>query len=423
MKIGYAKLGRSWNLDINKASTVGGDIDCIRLLNRLSNKYKDSEIILVGRNSAELPQKLGYSENVINPWYNNWKCPTMDVKSDYMSNFDIIKKFVDTIQGTFNELDAIVLWLGQHGGANSPIPLLGTSWDDGLFAKSQVSFLNYCAYLLYAINNTKLEPIMLCPDPRNYIKFRELSRPFKYPCLAQYTVTKTVKHEQFNKKVSIEDLHTFGGVLEDSVWVNKVDYVYSGLEMTALDDPSKIKFNDIKPEHLLGLIVNENQKKGRYNRLKYIKGLYNKANSLGKDKPLIYGSWSNESQAELGQIIEPIKFNEYYNTLKKFKYTWTLPASSSGWLTAKLWECFATGVICFIHPIYDFYNFSLEKYPELRYSLSAKDSDEVYNKINFFENNPQQYEKVKLLCRHIFEEHFEKYNGGLTLIEDRLCTE
>jgi len=31
----------------------------------------------------------------------------------------------------------------------------------------------------------------------------------------------------------------------------------------------------------------------------------------------------------------------------------TLPATASGWATAKPWECFNAGTICFAHPDYD----------------------------------------------------------------------
>jgi hypothetical protein len=42
-----------------------------------------------------------------------------------------------------------------------------------------------------------------------------------------------------------------------------------------------------------------------------------------------------------------------YETISRWRCTLTTPASGSGWATAKPWESFLAGVICFAHPAYD----------------------------------------------------------------------
>ena len=54
MRIGYSKIGRSWCLDPAKASTVGGDLDQIRLLKRLAHKHPEHEFFLIGRGRIEI---------------------------------------------------------------------------------------------------------------------------------------------------------------------------------------------------------------------------------------------------------------------------------------------------------------------------------------------------------------------------------
>ena len=67
----------------------------------------------------------------------------------------------------------------------------------------------------------------------------------------------------------------------------------------------------------------------------------------------MYGHWCEASQATLGRRIDPIALSEVDRTLQKWLTTMTFPASGTGWATAKPWECFKAGTLCFKHPEYD----------------------------------------------------------------------
>lgn len=115
MKIGYGKIGRSYNLDIGKATSVGGDSDVLNLLMRLAKQHPEHEFILVGKNSGEVPQTFGFPDNVINPWTEwkkDWKMPTDPKDAD-----KAVEMFRRISGNLHEELDAMIVWAGQHGSA------------------------------------------------------------------------------------------------------------------------------------------------------------------------------------------------------------------------------------------------------------------------------------------------------------------
>lgn len=418
MKIGYAKLGGSFSLNESKVSPNGGEIDIIRCLRRLSEEYPNDEIVLVGKNSGEHPLELGYNRNVINPWHKaQFKLPTLRHTQDPKEMQALIKNQVDQLKPYFENLDAIVIWLGAHGSSNIPLPLSGKNWyDNESLAKPLVAFINYCSYLLLSLDNLKCEPIFLCPDPRNTIKFSELRKRLKYPVIAQYNDVRNIKHDQYcqspeewdkrEAELKIEDPE---GYREGSKWMSKATYIYSGLEFTSLNAPKEVK--PFKTD-LFGIISNENLKSNTCPRIKFIKEIIETF-----EDPVIHGKWSKESQKELGKVIVPIHYTDFYSTLGSFKYTWTLPASGSKWCTAKIWECFMNKTLCFIHPRYDEQNHALKNYPEIRKALTASSAKEVKEKIDKLEAKPEVYENLINKCYNIFVEQFNHYEGGLRHIK------
>ena len=189
--IAYGKIGRSWNLDPRKASTVGGDLDVQRGLTRLATQFPDDTIVLLGRNSGEDPHTLGYPPNIINPWayaiYSEtpWKMPAVKDFDAFITRWREMSDMLITGEER-HRVTHIVLWVGQHGSSNMPIPQIGQDWGAGPVTNPQISAMNYGSYLLDFVNRSGLEPILLVPDPRNYLKCRDLKNPLRQPILAQY---------------------------------------------------------------------------------------------------------------------------------------------------------------------------------------------------------------------------------------------
>lgn len=430
MIVGYSKLGRSWNLDPAKASTVGGDMDCIRLLMRLAWDNPQHTFLLVGRNSGEDPQTLGYPHNVVNPWVDRWYHPGAQWKEIKAKGKPFVDQWLDDWREVSAdvELDRHVMWLGQHGTSNSCIPNIGHDWGDGEFTTPQASMLNYCGYLLDVVRRTGVAPILLCPDPRNYVKSRELITGPEGRIIAQYEQVRPLKCEQFDTwahpHVPANNDHP--GERENSVWVINTEYFYAALELTALDEPGSIIFAEEPGEHTLGVISNENRryvgKKARLDLLKeWVLDRY-------PDVPL-YGKWHKDSEEEIGRKVESIPVEQMYQQLRTFRSTITFPASGSGWATAKPWEAFAAGTVMFFHPWYDDQGHIMpiegrphwtdhagliprEDLQKLSDFLRVSTPEEFFERVEAIENDDDLWRKITELQRSYFECAFMYWGGG-----------
>lgn len=436
MKYGYAKLGRSWNLDPAKWSVAGGDVDVARLLHRLATERPNDQFILVGRNSGEVPQDVGYPANVVNPW-TAWR-ETVPKPKDFGFDLKVPKEekaahlaevtvkllaaFDDLTGATFDVLDGIMVWAGQHGTSNAPIPPVHKGWGDQL-TNPQISFINYGAYIIRGINrwrsaaNGEREEIWLCPDPRNYIKCRDLKWPLLQPVLAQFQQKRTSKHERY---ADMREPGSFTPPFEatwegQSCWVSHHSYAYSGLEMTALARPEAIPMSpDPTNRAPFGMVVNENRRDTSNSRLDcllfWVLPFWPQAE--------IRGIWTDDSKKTLGRDdITPTAVTDMYSTLQKWRCTFTTPASGSGWATAKPWECFAAGTVCFFHPSYDTQNHILPR-GQLRDWLRVDTPEQLRKRVEACQDDAT-WTWLVTEQRKLFEERFAAHRIE-TMIGERL---
>lgn len=458
-RIGYAKIGRSWNLNPGRATSVGGDIDVINLLNRLAKEYPQHEFVLVGKNSGENPQDVGYPANVVNPWTewkDQWKTAADPKEADKaIDNFR-------NIAGDYHEtLDAMIVWAGQHGSANSRIPMIGSDWirppgtheldvsEDFItnmgndiitggigedLATPQFAFIHYVSWLLDFISRWReagggpgeREEIWLCPDPRNYLKCREKRWPIRYPVLAQYDFLKYHKSERFGRFPDLLQEYDPTGYKENSLWVSNVAYCYSGLELTAVSDPQTLKFDPIPGPHKFGMVVNENLTGVADSRLQLLKSwvLPNFPDAE------IRGHWTEKSQLELNRVINPVPYTEVMGTMKSFSTTLTTPASGSGWATAKPWEAFALGSVCFFHPRYDDQGHILPNEKSTRafssdaemlgQYLRVSSPQQLAERVEEVTSNPDLYYAIVTAQRRHYEDIFRRWKGGVLAVGDRI---
>jgi hypothetical protein len=363
MRIGYCKIGRSWNLNPEKWSASGGDMDVWRLLMRLATMHPEHEFVLIGRNSGEEPTSVGMPANITNPWVEWLKQMKADKEAirtpdpryegiTTLKNSGLITWYDENVLPTFRDLDHVIVWAGQHGTSNSPLPPIGGTWAE--LTKPQDSSVIYGSYIVRGINAFRQadprvhEEIWLCPDPRNYLKMRDLKWPLNRPVLAQYEQKRALKHERYGDQTTPEQAG-FTAKVEGSAWIADSRYIYSALELTMLPEPHELPCNVAPGTHPIGLIVNENRAYVADNRLK---ALQEWILPFWSDCP-IYGKWLPESEKAIGRAIPEVPVMQMYDVARQFRSTFTMPASGSGWATGKPWESFALGVVCFFHPRYD----------------------------------------------------------------------
>ena len=439
MSVGYAKLGRSMPLRLENCGSLGGDIEMVPTLKLLAERHPTVDFILVGRNSGEASHEVGLPKNVYNPWV-HWAPEVRSRINERGLNYpnlsiaDHIKvrNIMTAVTGdTIQSLDHIIMWLGQHGTTNTPLPSVK---DRGVLTKPYDWATLYCSYLLQGINawrdrdGGEREEVLLNSDARNYPKYRDTKWPLNHPVLAQYDQFNRLKHERYSQ---VGDPVDFGfrtaewsGDRSSGVWQAEVPSIYSRLEISALVPGTPfgdtVEFNDdFNRPFNFGMVVNEtrrevNPARARVNVLK--KWVLPIKDQLG----FIYGRWSVPSQQQLGLVIEPVPVLDYVKTLQQARCTFTTPASGSGWATAKPWESFAAGVVCFFHPDYDDQDHILGDAPrQLRDFLRVSTPAELQRRVDMVSRDKEtwlwaiDHQRVHFE-KAVYEKHY------LYMIEERL---
>lgn len=426
MNIGYGKIGRSFNLDLGNASVAGGDVDVVRALHRLATARPDDTFYIIGRNSGQCPQDVGFPSNVRNLWGEE-PLKSMKMSGAVGQKKEWTSRLWDAHGDILENLDHIVLWLGQHGTSNSEGGLPQIK-DRSQRTNPQDSSVLYSGYLLSTVNRWRdidpvnREEIWLCPDPRNYFKCRDIRWPLHHPILAQYVQERNVKHERYELPGTPAELG-FGDVAHTDVdspglWLAKQTYSYSALEMTALPFPDRVAFDpSTKDERVpFGIISNENRAYVANDRLGALREWV-----LGwcPHVPL-YGIWGDKSQEALGRKVEPVPFLSMLPTMATFRSTFTMPASGSEWATAKPWEAFAVGTVCFFHPKYDKQDHILNGLDDYTQKfLRVQNPGELEARVQQLSDD-SVYQYVAARQREHYEKRFADTQGGISAMLDRI---
>jgi len=380
MRIGYGKVGRSMPLTLDACGTVGGDVECVAVVKDLALRHPDDTFVLIGRNSGERPKDVGLPENIENPWtawqprlreelnaraYNH---PSLSIEEE----LGIVGIYNEMITPTFLGLDGIVLWLGQHGSSNSPLPATGAA--AAAMTKPHDWEVYYCAYLFHGVNAWRnvdpvnREEVWLNADARNYHKMRDLKWPWRHPILAQFDFPHKTKHYRYGDDSPIPEAFksTLARRLEACLWEAEYKYKYSRLEICSLSPTaphgSMATFNDRwEGRQHFGIFINEARPMTKKPEL--VRGPILKRWVLPLEPAFIHGKWSFEGQMELSRTIQVAPWEDYFPFLHTVRATFTTPSSGSGWATTKPWEAFAAGTVCFFHPAYDSQNHILKDAP------------------------------------------------------------
>lgn len=426
-RVGYGKLGRVIEIDPAKWGESGGDNEPPYLLEQLAKRNPDVEWIVVGKNSGWKP----ILPNVTNPWQEWRKEARSPAKASLQDRVDRL----DSITGpTFDTLDGMVYWLGQHGTSNSPIPKVD---DRSVVTSPQVSFVEYVSFIARGINRwrnvdpLKREEVWLLPDARNYLKSRDLAWPRRHSVLCQFDWTRDEWNERYGDTRTPQE-HGFAmhharseGVGER--WRTTDTYMGSGLELVGIprgfgaETPAGWEDRD----HDFGILINEARNYGMRPELTRLHAMEHYVRPLNPS--WVHGTWSVGSLNKLGMTINPIPYNQIFNMMQTTKCTFTTPSSGSGWATAKPWESFATGIICFMHPAYDTQDHilypagapPLDEMHHLHKWLRVKNPEDLARKVKAVTTSRSTYEWLAKTQYDHFRRELERQRC-VTTIERRL---
>lgn len=448
-KIGYAKLGRSMPLTLAKCGNLGGDVEMVAVVKELAQRHPEDEFYLLGRNTGEDPREVGLPFNVRNPWRDwGWSSKLSRWLSDFRKargknaggltvaeQLEIVAFLDDLTLATFRQMDGHVVWVGQHGTSNFPIPRVE---DRSALTKPQDWSLYYASFILRGINAWRdvdpwnREEVYLNADARNVHKMRDLKWPARHPVLGQRNECKRIKHERYGDDGGEGcweewSAHTDAGLAEpgdrDKVWLGSSCTTYSRLEVNGLAPGTP--FGDLisydeswdRPGHF-GMFINEARAIG-------IRPELSRRHILEKwvlplSPYFLHGTWSEKSLQELDISVSPAEWSEYYPKLHSVRCTFTTPSSGSGWATAKPWEAFAGGTVCFFHPAYDDQDNILgDANPVLRQWLRVRTPAELKMCVTALDADPVTWLGLVRMQR----EHFDRALAErryLRMIEERI---
>lgn len=443
----YGKFGRSMPLTLDKCGNLGGDVEMVAVVKTLALRHPDDHFILAGRNSGEQPWQVGLPDNVTNPWtyWADELRTAMKVNgigkglTSVEAHFVLQRIYDQMTLPMFVKADAQVWWVGQHGTSNMPLPRIKDRSDDPTtFTKPQDSFAYYASWIFRGINAWRdvdpwnREEILLNADARNRHKMRDMKWPLRHPILTQYNFTNNLKHEragdatgyfQWND-AGLARLETPGEI--DKIWLGKVNNAYARLEVNGLLPGTPfgdlISYNDTwEGRGHFGLFINEARAIGVKEAM--MRRTVMKDWVVPLNPTWVHGTWSEESQASLGLSINPAPWSDYYPKLHSVRSTFTTPSSGSGWATAKPWEAFAGGTVCFFHPSYDDQDNILGDAPKwLRDYLRVKNPAQLAHHVEEMDIDRDGWETVVQAQRKHFDEAITELRY-VKMIEDRIYGE
>jgi hypothetical protein len=358
VRIAYTKIGRSQAYDPGNWGVAGGDWEAPLLLNRLARFLPEVEFVIVGHSDGANPQVCGLPSNVTNPGANlrrevRQAENVINVRGtippeNSIRYIEYMRKIWDPIM---NQCDGLVAWVGQNDTINQPIPKV--QGGDGLGSSRHI-YIRHVSYLLSWVNawreeDPAREPVWLCSDIWNTLKARDLKWPHRHPVICQYNLEPRTVHYRWRdprgpEHCGFEDVAHWHNT-HTGCWASTQRYEYAGLELGSCV-PSNIELNDDwGGRRRFGVMVNQSREaSGRDEVLRdWIKPLW---------PDWVVGSWDDERKQDL--TIEPYPWHAVPSLLQTVRSTLLVPIKlQHSWATPKAWECFAAGVVAFMHPRYD----------------------------------------------------------------------
>lgn len=400
MRIGFAKIGRSWDPRLSRASTVGGDVDVIRSLCRLRDARKRDRFVMIGKTRVDPREQFPWLDDA--PWYSDTSF--QNARGNPSLEEPLMEDWAE-------RLDALVIWLGQIGGAAAPLPKLDGSGP----IKPLEMDVRYARYICHLVNvwraiHPDRDVIWLCPDTRNRFSLHDFEAAPSRPILAQYDETRRGV------------FHNGDGTYHRDEYT----YTYAGTELCAIAPPvTQPRVDPFKAP--FGIVVNENRRSKKLGRAQLLR----EWSPVPIDELELYGKWTPLGLEDLGrtQPVVSVPVNELTEVVQRWATTLTLPASGSGWATSKPWEMFYAGVVCFFHPAYDDQGHVValssqmsdnETEAFLSKWLRPESPAELRERIDLVAKDARFRRSLVIAQRQHLHERFTYWHGGIARVLDRL---
>jgi hypothetical protein len=356
----FGKIGKSIKFNENTWSAIGGDNEAPKLIKAIAELNPNDNFIIIGKNDIQKSKNINLPKNL----FDIYEGASKNDKSDNLYIFNKLKDI---------KIDGCFLISGPCGTTNIPNSLYKRKElknNEKIFAKSLETFQLYVAPIYQFLNKSMIPWLMIVNDPRYIQQGNDLLNPPK-KILSQY-----------DEIIQMKGINNF---IEQKHIITKLQISYDEMEKMFLIG-SKKPIEYLKTKKFM-IILNQgnNGVKSRYPELKKFVLDY-------IDDVQIFGQWDDEIIKNDKRFKGSKKFIDFQQDLKYIKYTFIIPIKK-GWVTSKWVEMISFGIIPFFHPEYD-----LQKHCNVPEFIRIKNPQELHEKIEFLEKNPQEYTKILNQC-------------------------
>ena len=380
LNIGIGKIGKS--IKTKGWSILGSESAPIIFYSSIAKLNPQISFYIIGLNDVHKLDETTYDK--LFPYHNVISCYEDDeINSKYNTDtkyqvpYEYLKKHNIT-------LDAALIFMGMASNCNVP-NFLTKKDDPTLKLRPLECFKNYAGNIIYTLNETNTPLFTIAEDPRHVVcRGKDLmnreklifsqadidNMPIEH-IIDKSDVTKTKISNINARYYHTEKIFLMG---ETSNWKDDIDIrKKDGGMIMLMNGHGTSKING-------GSVID--------GRLPFVKEWIF---DLFGDDCKIYGKWSDKLHASDNRFIAK-PMTEMKDELQHAKYT-LIYSIQSGFVTVKPFEMIRWGIIPFLHPDYDPKH--ILNFPEFLY---IKDKKDLKNKIEYLENNFDEYKKLFYEC-------------------------
>lgn len=397
MNIAIGKSGRSCYFNKKRWSIFAGDDTPLILFRELCKLYPEHTFYLLGASDYQRclkEESFKMPDNFVDVW-GDMKTKVGDqYRNSGKHPWQLLKEHIDENGYKF---DFGIILQGPDIGAS----IQGVGIKNIRDPNKEISTLemgrNYVAPIQAIINDQKFPWVNVNEDPR-YVPMANRDIVNDELC-----VLSQINHDCKARRIT--------GYGDDSIKFRNhtLKYRYAGVERLFLNDLKKYDYSDPNHIDVDGTIY---QKKNKF--ILIVNGGGDRTQFIEKwvldhePNQIIYGKWDDAEKEKHPNTFVEKGIVEINPEMWESKFTF-IPAFQKrlpNFVTQKLWKMIYFGII----PFFDVNGYDTDHLEPIPDFCRVKTPNEMWNKINALDKNPEQYKKLLNYFYNLLEDKY--FNGG-----------
>ena len=367
------KFGKHISFDSNKWGMVGGDSESAILISCMAQCYPDVNFYIASRNDF---QKIdSHTRNAINKNSN-----LFNIWEKYDSQIDNQSWINHYINSNDIKLDFGLFYGGPSSGSTNPNSMYLITEPDKT-ATPMSSSKRSVGIITKFLNDTGLPYVEIGEDPRYLpVQAKDLFNRSKKVLCVKDNITFSIKH--IKEYLSRE-------IIETTIPCSDIGHSYMFLMNEDKDDLLKEPGNrKTKINVAMHCTASQDGSVNKWNLVKnFILDPFPETFIYGKwDEKIIAGKHQNQ--------FKETPMTDLHDVMYDTKYTLAIGGSKTWGTQSKFWKMLIFGFIPFLDPD----NENIFGAPEF---IQTKDAKDFIEKVNFLENNHDEYIKLWNECQEL----------------------